>query len=230
MGIPADADLSRPETLDVWPVPENERVFTPATIITFLRTVVSVGLSGIGIYHDSLKLLVIALVVYWAGDSLDGQVARRLGYESRIGAVIDIFCDRFCSAAFYFGLAWLHHQYVVPVLIYLAEFMVIDCFLSITFLAWRIRSPNYFWVIDRRIWLLNWSHPGKAVNSGAFAILLLVTQLPILGTVIAAGLFVFKCWALAQVMKLGLPIPEGTGVRRASAEQVSDTDEKTPRA
>lgn len=230
MGIPADADLSRPETLDVWPVPENERVFTPATIITFVRTVVSVGLSGIGIYHDSLTLLVIALVVYWAGDSLDGQVARRLGYESRIGAVIDIFCDRFCSAAFYFGLAWLHHEYVVPVLIYLAEFMVIDCFLSITFLAWRIRSPNYFWVIDRRIWLLNWSHPGKAVNSGAFAILLLVTKLPILGTVIATALFVFKCWALAQVMKLGLPIPEGTDVRRASVEQVSDTDEKTPRA
>lgn len=223
MGIPADADLERPWTLDVWPIAANERIFTPATIITFLRTTASVGLSGFGIAHDSLKLLVIGLVVYWLGDSLDGQVARRLGYESRIGAVIDIFCDRFCAAAFYFGLAWLHHQYVVPVLIYLAEFMVVDCFLSISFLAWRIRSPNYFWVIDRRIWLLNWSHPGKAVNSGAFAILLLVTKLPVLGAVVAAGLFVFKCWALAQVMRLGLPLPPDDDVPRAAHQESGTT-------
>ena len=47
--------------------------------------------------------------------------------------------------------------------------MVIDGFLSLAFLAWPITSPNYFYVVDRRLWLLNWSHPGKAVNSGLFA-------------------------------------------------------------
>jgi CDP-diacylglycerol--glycerol-3-phosphate 3-phosphatidyltransferase len=150
---------------------------------------------------------VVGLVVFWAGDSLDGQVARRAGCETRIGAVVDIFCDRLCAAGFYFGLAWLHHEYAAPVIVYLAEYMVIDCFLSITFLAWPLRSPNYFHVVDRRIWLLNWSHPGKATNSGLFAILLLVTHLAWLGLAVAAALLVFKCVSLAKVLRLGLPVP-----------------------
>jgi CDP-diacylglycerol---glycerol-3-phosphate 3-phosphatidyltransferase len=200
-GAPAATDL------DVWADPAQERLLTPATVITFVRTAASMTLCGFGVHRDSLTLLVVGLVVFWLGDSLDGQVARRMGCETRIGAVIDIFSDRLCAAGFYFGLAWLHHEYVAPVLVYLAEYMVIDCFLSITFLAWPLRSPNYFHVIDRRIWLLNWSHPGKAVNSGLFAILLLVTHLAWLGLAIAAALLVFKCVSLAKVLRLGLPVP-----------------------
>jgi CDP-diacylglycerol--glycerol-3-phosphate 3-phosphatidyltransferase len=146
--------------------------------------------------------------VFWAGDALDGQVARRAGCETRIGAVVDIFADRLCAAGFYFGLAWLHPEFTAAVIVYLAEYMVIDCFLSITFLAWPLRSPNYFHVVDRRIWLLNWSHPGKAVNSALFAILMLVTHLAWLGLGIACGQLVFKCLSLAKVLRLGLPVPE----------------------
>ena len=118
-------------------------------------------------------------------------------HETRIGALMDIMCDRFCCAAFYFGLAWLHPDFTIPVVLYLVEFMVIDFFLSIAFLAWRIRSPNYFYVIDPTIYRLNWSHPAKAVNSALFAVLLLVTQAAWLGGVIAGGLLVFKmaCWS-----------------------------------
>ncbi len=162
MAAATDEDFA---TLDVWADPANERVLTSATVITFVRTVASVALAGYAAYDESLKLLVIALVVYWAGDSLDGFVARIRGCETRMGAVLDILSDRFCAAAFYIGLVWLHHEYAVPVFIYLAEFMVVDCFLSLAFLAWPVRSPNYFYVIDRPIWLWNWSKPGKAVNS-----------------------------------------------------------------
>jgi len=207
-----------PHTLDVWADPRQERFFTPPTIITVIRTVASVVLSGIAIREESLTLLVIGLVVYWVGDSLDGQVARRLHYETRIGAVVDIMSDRFCASAFYLGLAWLHPVFAIPVLLYLAEFLVIDCYLSIAFLHWRIRSPNYFWVIDHKVWLLNWSHPGKAVNSGLFALLLLTTHAgwfgdggvtagPWIGGVIALCLLVFKCWSLAVMLRIGLPIP-----------------------
>lgn len=220
MGTPAEG--VDPDTLDVWADPATERLFTPATTITFLRTIVSVTLSGLAIHQSSLTLLVVGLVVYWAGDSLDGQVARRLHHETRIGAVIDIFADRFCSAAFYFGLAWLYPEFTVPVLIYLAEFMVIDCYLSIAFLHWRIRSPNYFYVIDHRVWVLNWSHPGKAVNSALFAVLLLVCNAgwlgawaegaaPWIGGVIASCLLVFKCWGLSELFRIGLPLPEARG-------------------
>ena len=166
-----------------------------------MRTVVSVVLAGLAAQQDSLTLLVVALVVYWAGDSLDGFVARIRGCETRIGAVLDILCDRFCAAAFYLGLVWLHHDFAVPVFIYLAEFMVVDCFLSLAFLAWPVRSPNYFYVIDRPLWLWNWSKPGKAVNSSLFAVLLLVTGWVWLGAPIATALL---------VMKTRLPGPAGT--------------------
>ncbi|MBO9523335.1 MAG: CDP-alcohol phosphatidyltransferase family protein [Nocardioidaceae bacterium] len=219
MGYPAaDVDTS---TLDIWADPAKERFLTPATIITFVRTIAAIVLVALAIHEGppangefwspALKLLVAALAVYWIGDSLDGQVARRMHHETRIGAVLDIFSDRFCAAAFYLGLAWLHPEFIAPVLIYLAEFMVIDCFLSIAFLHWKIRSPNYFYAVDRTIYRFNWTHPAKATNSGLFAVLLLVTHWWWLGAIIATGLLVFKVASLVRLARIGLPIPEATG-------------------
>jgi CDP-diacylglycerol---glycerol-3-phosphate 3-phosphatidyltransferase len=195
------------DSLDVWTHPDQERVGTSATVITFVRTVGSVVLAGLAVRQESLALLVAALVVYWAGDSLDGFVARVRGCETRMGAVLDILCDRFCAASFYLGLAWLSPEFVLPVFIYLAEFMVIDCFLSLAFLAWPIRSPNYFYVVDRPLWLWNWSKPGKAVNSSLFAVLLLVTGWVWLAVAIATGLLVLKSVSLVRLARIGLPIP-----------------------
>ncbi|MET0838992.1 MAG: CDP-alcohol phosphatidyltransferase family protein, partial [Marmoricola sp.] len=135
-----------------------------------------------------------------------GWVARVRDCETRTGAVLDILSDRLCAAAFYVGLAWLEPALAPAIFVYLAEFMVIDCFLSIGFLAWPITSPNYFYVIDRRLWLLNWSHPGKAVNSGLFAILLLVTGWMWVGLAIAIALIVHKSISLRRLVQIGLPI------------------------
>lgn len=204
MATATGADL---DSLDVWTDPARERVGTSATVITFVRTVASVVLAGFAAREESLPLLVAALVVYWVGDSLDGFVARIRGCETRIGAVLDILCDRFCAAAFYLGLVWLQHEFAIPVFIYLAEFMVIDCFLSLAFLAWPVRSPNYFYVVDRPIWLWNWSKPAKAVNSSLFAVLLLVTGWVWLGAAIATALLVLKTASLVRLGRIGLPIP-----------------------
>ena len=204
MSAAIEGDL---DSLDVWTDPARERVGTSATVITFVRTVLSVVLAGLAVTQESQTLLVAALVVYWFGDSLDGFVARIRGCETRIGAVLDILSDRFCAACFYLSLVWLHHDFVVPVFIYLAEFMVIDCFLSLAFLAWPVRSPNYFYVIDRPIWLWNWSKPAKAVNSSLFAVLLLVTGWVWLGALIATALLVMKTVSLVRLGRIGLPVP-----------------------
>jgi CDP-diacylglycerol--glycerol-3-phosphate 3-phosphatidyltransferase len=196
-----------PDALDVWTDPAQERVGTSATVITFVRTVVAVVLAGLAARQESLPLLVASLVVYWVGDSLDGFVARIRGCETRMGAVLDILCDRFCAASFYLGLVWLHHEFALPVLLYLAEFMVIVCFLSLAFLAWPVRSPNYFYVVDRPIWLWNWSKPAKAVNSSLFAVLLLVTHAVWLGVLIACALLVLKTVSLVRLGRIGLPVP-----------------------
>ena len=80
--------------------------------------------------------------------------------------------------------------------------------LSLAYLAWPIRSPNYFYVVDRRIYLWNWSRLGKAANSGMFAVLLLATGWWWLGLIIAIGLLVLKLVSLRWLLQLGLPVPE----------------------
>jgi len=202
MATPAEAVAP-----DVMADPAKERLGTAANVVTLVRTIAAVVIAGVAVREDSLTLLVVSLVVYWVGDMLDGFVARVLGCETRIGAVMDIFSDRFCAASFYIGLAWLNPDFVLPIFIYLAEFMVIDCFLSIAFLAWPIRSPNYFYVVDRTLWLWNWSKPGKAVNSSMFAVILLVTEMAWLGVVIATALLILKSVSLVRLARLGLPIP-----------------------
>ena len=196
-----------PAGLDVWTDAGAERVLTPATLVTGVRTVAAVALAGAAAYQESLTLLVVSLVVYWVGDMLDGGVARLLGCETRIGAALDILSDRFCAAAFYFGLIWLQPEFAPAVLVYLAEFMVVDCFLSLAYLAWPIRSPNYFFVVDRPLWLWNWSKPGKAVNSALFAVLLLVTGWVWVGLAVATALLVLKAVSLARLARIGLPVP-----------------------
>ena len=189
----------------------EERLLTGATVITFVRTIASVVLAAMGAHQQSLTLLVVALGVYWVGDMLDGFYARVRDCETRIGAVLDIMCDRFNAAAFYLGLAWLQPDLSPAIFVYLAEFMVVDCFLSIAFLAWPIRSPNYFFVVDRTIWLWNWSKPAKAVNSALFAVLLLVTGWMWVGLVIATALLVLKCVSLRRLAQIGLPVPGAAG-------------------
>lgn len=197
----------------------SERLLTGATVITFVRTIATLVLSMWGAYDESLTLLVSGLVVYWVGDTLDGEWARRFDCETRIGGLIDMVSDRLSCGAFYVGLAWLQpapfffsdepmELIAIPVAVYLFEFMVIDMFLSLAYLAWPIRSPNYFYVVDRRIYLWNWSRLGKAANSGLFAVLLLATGWWWLGLIIAIGLLVLKLLSLRWLLKLGLPVPE----------------------
>ncbi|HET6698386.1 MAG TPA: CDP-alcohol phosphatidyltransferase family protein [Nocardioidaceae bacterium] len=193
---------------DVYADPAAERVGTSATWVTFVRTLVSVVLSAVAATQGSLPLLVVALAVYWAGDMLDGLVARVRGCETRTGAVLDILSDRFCAAAFYVGLVWLQPELAAPVFVYLAEFMVIDCFVSLAFLAWPLRSPNYFFVVDRPLWRWNWSTPAKTANSSLFAVLLLVTGWVWLGVAIAVALLALKLASLVRLVRLGLPVPE----------------------
>ena len=185
----------------------RERLWTGATVITAVRTAASTGVAAWAVHERSLTLLVVALGIYWVGDVLDGTWARLRRCETRIGAVLDIFSDRFNAGAFYIGLAWLQPDLSPAIFVYLAEFMVVDTFLSIAFLAWPIRSPNYFYVVDRTIWRWNWSKPAKTVNSALFAVLLLATGWMWLGLAIATGLLALKCWSVVRLLRIGLPVP-----------------------
>jgi CDP-diacylglycerol---glycerol-3-phosphate 3-phosphatidyltransferase len=203
--------------------PDLERLLTVPTVITFVRTAVTLVLGLLGAYEQSLTLLLCSLGVYWFGDSLDGFVARILNQETRTGATLDVMCDRLSAAVFYVGFAWYDPSMIVPVGLYLAEFMVIDMYLSLAFLAWPVSSPNYFYVIDRRIWLWNWSKPGKTLNSALFAVLMVWTRDPVLAGVIAAGLVGLKLMSLVWMLRLGIPVPTGCLLPDEPAESSTPT-------
>jgi CDP-diacylglycerol--glycerol-3-phosphate 3-phosphatidyltransferase len=85
--------------------------------------------------------------------------------------------------------------------------MVLDHFVSLAFLAWPITSPNYFYVVDRRLFAWNWSKPGKALNSALFAVVLIATGSAALGLGIALGLVIVKTLSLRRLLRIGMPIP-----------------------
>ena len=213
-----------PTAPGVWADPDAERFGTVATAVTAVRTVASVGLAGLAAHEHSLGWLLASLLVYWVGDVLDGWVARRYGCETRTGAALDILSDRLCAAAFYLGLVWLEPSLAAPVLVYLAQFMVLDCFLSLAFLAWPLRSPNYFDVIDRPLWLWNWSKPGKAANSALFAVLLLASGSASLGLAVALALTGLKVASLVRLGRLGLPVPAVPAVPAVPVDRDADRD------
>ena len=140
-------------------------VRTVPNAITVVRTVLAVALGLVAVSTEDLGLLALAYAVYWAGDILDGWSARRLGQETRLGAVLDIVSDRACTAVLCVGLA-VHLPGLVPVaIVFLLSFMVLDTMLSLAFLCWPLKSPNDFHLVDRQVWRLNWSPLAKAANT-----------------------------------------------------------------
>ena len=77
--------------------------------------------------------------------------------------------------------------------------------ISNQFMRWSILSPNYFYVVDRTIWRLNWSPPAKAFNSGMITVLLLGTGLiwPVVPVLMA--LYAIKVYSAIRLHRLPLP-------------------------
>ncbi|TDW17659.1 CDP-alcohol phosphatidyltransferase family protein [Kribbella kalugense] len=143
--------------------------------ITLVRTVLAMTVATIAFRTGDMAWLVLGYFSYWFGDSLDGWVARRRNEESLSGAVFDIVCDRACSfllaAAFMATFPWT----IGPLAIYLVQFGVLDTMLTFSFLLWPwLLSPNYFYKVDRPIYMWNWSKPAKALNTAAVVISLVV--------------------------------------------------------
>ena len=132
---------------------------------------------------------------------LDGWSARRLGQETRAGAVLDIVSDRACTSVLCAGLVTVLPGVTPVAIVFLLSFMVLDTMLSLAFLCWPVLSPNYFHLVDRRVWELNWSPLAKAANTagvvGAVAIGLHGVAL-----VVALAIAALKVWSSVRVVRL----------------------------
>ncbi|MGL5911888.1 MAG: CDP-alcohol phosphatidyltransferase family protein, partial [Phycicoccus sp.] len=70
---------------------------TVANGITLVRTLGAVVLGLTALATSTVWPAALGYVVYWLGDMLDGAAARWLDQETRLGAVLDIVCDRACT-------------------------------------------------------------------------------------------------------------------------------------
>ncbi|HSX65903.1 CDP-alcohol phosphatidyltransferase family protein [Nocardioides sp.] len=174
---------------------------TVPNAVTLVRTAVAVVLGLAALTHADVYLLLAAYAVYWIGDMADGWTARRLGQETRAGAAFDIISDRACTAVAACALVVIDPQALVPVTAFLLSFMVLDTMLSLAFLCWPVLSPNHFHVVDRTVWMLNWSPAAKAANTaGVIGALALGQYDAALACVVVIG--AVKVWSLARVVEL----------------------------
>jgi cardiolipin synthase (CMP-forming) len=176
-------------------------VHTVPNLITLIRTVLAVTIGLVGVTSHAPALLVLAYAVYWAGDILDGWSARRLGQETRLGAVLDIVSDRACTSVLCVGLL-AHLPAVLPLgVVFLLSFMVLDTMLSLSFLCWPLVSPNDFHLVDHRVWLLNWSPAAKAVNTAGVVAAIALGAYTV-GLAVALVVVGVKVWSAARVLRL----------------------------
>ena len=152
--------------------------FTIPNQITFVRTFVScvisfLVLSDVVPHEDRTTWMVAAFAIYWVGDSADGLTARILDQETRGGALLDTLCDRVCICLAVAGATVVLQPPVVPVLLYLFNFMVLDFWLSLRFVDFEIDTNNRFYEVDRTVYRFNWSPLAKTVNSAAVCLLAL---------------------------------------------------------
>jgi CDP-diacylglycerol---glycerol-3-phosphate 3-phosphatidyltransferase len=193
----------------------GERWATWANVVTAVRLVAGLAIFAYAAVTRSEAWNFIGLGVYWVLDVVDGFLARRLDQETRIGAQLDILADRLLVAFFYLNYVALYPVLIVPVALFLFQFMGIDHYLSNQFMRWPIKSPNYFHQVDRAIWAWNWSPAGKLLNSAVVTAVLVLTKDPIIGSIVCGAIIALKVWS--AVLLARLPAPEaGWAALRAS--------------
>ena len=172
-------------------------------LITLLRLGLSLSFFVLAIRHQSQLYNFIGLGIHWLGDVLDGFWARTFKQETVLGAEIDIIADRVEILFFYVIFLTFHPGLFLPVVIYVIDFAFVDFYLSYQFIKYDIISPNYFYKVDRRIFLLNYSLGGKFANSTVITLLLIFApQVWWLTAFLASVLVAVKVYSIRRLHKI----------------------------
>lgn len=184
----------------------TEPWWTWANVVTVVRTLLALALAASAVTASRADLLLVSLAVYWAGDVLDGSVARWLRQETRAGALLDVLADRACSLAFWLPWAAWHPEAAWPVALYVLEFVVVDGLLSVVWLAWPLLSCNYVDRVDRGVHRWNWWPPAKAANTAGLVVFVVLWPAAWLASAFVLAVLVVKVLSLRRLTSL-LPAP-----------------------
>jgi phosphatidylglycerophosphate synthase len=188
-----------------------------ANVVTVLRTVASLALVATAAVQHSWPWLLAGYLTYWIGDSADGNIARWRHQETRFGAVFDVVCDRInCVSCALVLLMFIDAPW--PVAVFLFQFVVVDLPLTLLPMRWPVLSPNYFYLIDRPAYTLNWHVVAKVTNTTLLVTLLVFVPDQRVALVAATTVLLIKVWSLGRVLRLTVPkhtphVPQGAAAR-----------------
>jgi CDP-diacylglycerol--glycerol-3-phosphate 3-phosphatidyltransferase len=192
---------------------DPRQLLNGANALTVVRTLASLALVVTAAVQHSWPWLVAAYLTYWIGDSADGNLARWRGQETRFGAVFDVVCDRInCVSCALVLLMFIDAPW--PVAVFLFQFVVVDLPLTLLPMRWPVLSPNYFHLIDRLAYTLNWHVVAKVTNTTLLVTLLVFVPDQRMALGAASIVLGIKVYSLARVLRLGTPkdtphVPQG---------------------
>ena len=181
--------------------PEN--FYSEANILTLIRLVLSLAFFIVAILKNSFTYNFIGFLIHWIGDFIDGFYARKLKQETILGAEIDIIADRLEIIFFYVIFLHFRPYLFLPAALYLIDYAFVDFYLSYQFIKFNIISPNYFYKVDRTVYLLNYSPGGKFSNSSVVTLtLIFLPQLSIFISIYATILIMIKSYSVYRLFNL----------------------------
>jgi CDP-diacylglycerol--glycerol-3-phosphate 3-phosphatidyltransferase len=196
---------------------DPRQLLNAANVVTVIRTLASLALVTTAAVQHSWPWLLAAYLTYWVGDSADGNIARWRGQETRFGAVFDVVCDRInCISCALVLLMFIDAPW--PVAVFLFQFVVVDLPLTLLPMRWPVLSPNYFYLIDRLAYTLNWHVVAKVTNTTLLVTLLVFVPDQRIALVAASIVLVIKIYSLFRVLRLTVPkhtlhVPQGAAAR-----------------
>src|SRR3569833_179758 len=196
---------------------DPRQLLNAANVVTVIRTLASLALMTTAAVQHSWPWLLAAYLTYWIGDSADGNIARWRGQETRLGAVCDVVCDRInCISCALVLLMFVDAPW--PVAEFLFQFVVDDLPLTLLPMRWPVLSPNYFYVIDRLAYTLNWHVVAKVTNTTLLVLLLVFVPDQRIALVAASIVLIIKIYSLFRVLRLTIPkntphVPQGAAAR-----------------
>jgi phosphatidylglycerophosphate synthase len=202
---------------------DRRRLLNGPNLVTVVRTVASLVLVTLAAVQHSWPLLLAAYLTYWVGDSADGCLARWRGQETRFGAVFDVVCDRInCTSCALVLLMFVPAP--IPVAVFLFQFVVVDLPLTLLPMRWPVLSPNYFFLVDRLAYTLNWHVVAKVTNTTLLVLLLVLVPDQRVALVAASVVLGIKVFSLVRMLRLPRPAdpvhvtpPAAPAVRSAPA-------------
>lgn len=177
----------------------NESVVTFASAVTAIRLFVTLYFVMDAMHSLRIEPIVYALIAYWVGDVIDGMVARATNRETQLGAIFDIAADRLSVVTIYMLFALYLPALTLPIIIFLFTFVIVDTILSMSFLKFNLLSINYFYLVDKKLYDLNWSMPAKAATTSIFMIVALLAQNVVLSLIVAVAVLSLKVYSLHRL-------------------------------